>query len=89
MRAVGAALRVDAVVAAREGLAALAERAVGAALANRCFNLGWAERMRHSRAVIVTAPGRRGFLETFGISVPNESGSRTAQPELDGAVRQE
>jgi DNA-binding transcriptional ArsR family regulator len=63
--------------------------AVGAALANRCFNLGWAERMRHSRAVIVTAPGRRGFLETFGISVPNESGSRTAQPELDGAVRQE
>ena len=49
--------------------------AVGAALANRCFDLGWAARMRHSRAVIVTASGRRGFLETFGIEVPNESGN--------------
>jgi hypothetical protein len=29
--------------------------------------------MRHSRAVIVTSSGRRGFLETFGIEVPEES----------------
>src|SRR3984893_10696335 len=33
----------------------------------RCFDLGWTERMKHSRAVIVTASGKRGFLETFGI----------------------
>jgi len=44
--------------------------AVGAALTKRCFELGWTERMRQSSAVIVTASGRRGFLETFGIGVP-------------------
>jgi DNA-binding transcriptional ArsR family regulator len=43
--------------------------ALGAALTKRCFDLGWTERIKHSRAVIVTASGRRGFWETFGISV--------------------
>jgi hypothetical protein len=47
--------------------------AVGAALTNRYFDLGWAERMAHSRAVIVTPLGKRGFLETFGIGVPEEN----------------
>src|SRR6266852_2759842 len=47
--------------------------AVGAALTKRCFDLGWTERMKHSRAVIVTASGKRGFLETFGIGVPEGS----------------
>ena len=46
--------------------------AVGAALTNRCFELGWTERMKHSRAVVVTAPGKRGFLETFGIMIAEE-----------------
>jgi DNA-binding transcriptional ArsR family regulator len=46
--------------------------AVGAALTQRCFDLGWTERMKRGRAVIVTAPGKRGFLETFGISVSEE-----------------
>ena len=41
--------------------------AVGAALAARCFELGWVGRMRDSRAVIVTPEGRREFSETFGI----------------------
>ncbi len=48
--------------------------AVGAALANRCFDLGWTERIKHTRAVIVTASGRRGLLEAFGITVPEENG---------------
>jgi DNA-binding transcriptional ArsR family regulator len=47
--------------------------AAGAALTKRYFDLGWIERIRHSRAVIVTSSGRRGFLETFGIEVPEES----------------
>jgi DNA-binding transcriptional ArsR family regulator len=51
--------------------------ALGAALTRRCFDLGWTERMKDSRAVIVTASGQRGFLEIFGISAPEESGSRT------------
>src|SRR6266446_2972017 len=45
--------------------------AVGAALANRCFDLDWTERMRNSRAVIITPLGRRGFSETFSI-VPDD-----------------
>jgi hypothetical protein len=45
---------------------------VGAALTERCFDLGWTERARRSSAVIVTASGKHGFLETFGIDVPDE-----------------
>jgi len=51
--------------------------ALGAALTKRCFDFGWTERMKHSRAVIVTASGKRGFLETFGIDFPGpQSGSQ-------------
>jgi len=45
---------------------------LGAALTKRCFDLGWIEQTKHSGAVIVTPPGQRGFLETFGIGVPEE-----------------
>jgi DNA-binding transcriptional ArsR family regulator len=41
--------------------------AIGAALANRCFDLGWAGRMKDSRAVIITGSGRKGFMDVFGI----------------------
>ena len=51
--------------------------AVGAALTRRCFDLGWTERLKHSRAVIVTASGKRGFLETFGIVLPRENNKLT------------
>jgi DNA-binding transcriptional ArsR family regulator len=50
--------------------------AVGAALAKRCFDLGWTERMKHSRAVFVTPSGKHGFLETFGINVSDEGENR-------------
>ena len=43
--------------------------AVGAALANRCFELGWVERVRDSRALNITPTGRRGFMEAFELSV--------------------
>ena len=46
--------------------------AVGAALTKRCFDLGWTERMKQGGAVAVTALGKRGFRETFGIDVPEE-----------------
>lgn len=49
--------------------------AVGAALTKRCFDLGWTERMKSSGAVIVTASGKHGFLEMFGIDVPEETGN--------------
>lgn len=50
---------------------------VGAAITRRCFDLGWTERVKHSSAVTVTAAGKRGFRETFGIDLrypPGASG---------------
>ncbi len=41
---------------------------LGAALALRCFELGWIERQRDSRAVAISRTGRQGFTEVFGIA---------------------
>src|SRR6059036_1561857 len=46
---------------------------VGAALTKRCFDLGWTQRMKNSRAVIVTVSGKRGFFEIFGIGVSEQN----------------
>ncbi len=43
--------------------------AVGAALAQRCFELKWIERVRDSRALTITPAGRRGLMDTFALSV--------------------
>jgi DNA-binding transcriptional ArsR family regulator len=43
--------------------------ALGAAVGSRCFELGWIERQREGRAVTITAAGRRGFRENFGIEL--------------------
>ncbi len=43
--------------------------AVGAALASRCFALGWIERLPDSRALAITPAGRQGLMETFALSV--------------------
>ena len=44
--------------------------AVGAALACRCFELGWIKRVEGSRALTVTHRGRIGFLHAFGVTHP-------------------
>jgi DNA-binding transcriptional ArsR family regulator len=41
--------------------------ALGAALAARCFALGWIRRQEGSRAVTVTPAGERGFRQSFGM----------------------
>jgi len=43
--------------------------ALGAALADRCFELKWIERVRDSRALTITPAGRRGLLETFALAM--------------------
>ncbi len=43
--------------------------AIGAALANRCFELGWVERMRDKRGLKITASGERGLLKVFDLSL--------------------
>lgn len=40
---------------------------IGAALAARCFDLGWIERRRDSRALTITRAGEQGFVERFGL----------------------
>jgi DNA-binding transcriptional ArsR family regulator len=42
---------------------------LGAALATRCFELGWIERRAENRAVIITEAGRSGFSESFGLDL--------------------
>lgn len=42
---------------------------LGVDLARRCFDLGWVERRRDSRAVDLTVKGRRGFEERFGVAL--------------------
>jgi DNA-binding transcriptional ArsR family regulator len=42
---------------------------LGAALAARCFKLGWIEREQESRAVAITGAGRSGFADRFGIEL--------------------
>jgi len=43
--------------------------AVGAALAQRCFALGWIQRIKDSRAVAITPSGCDGFLANFGVEI--------------------
>ncbi len=43
--------------------------ALGAAFAQRCFDLGWIERLRHGRAVVPTNAGRRGFHKAFALKL--------------------
>src|SRR5262249_25559757 len=43
--------------------------AVGAALAQRCLDLKWVERVRDHRALTITPAGRRGFQEFFALSI--------------------
>jgi DNA-binding transcriptional ArsR family regulator len=43
--------------------------AVGAAIACRCFELKWIERVGGSRALTITPAGRRGLMSMFGLSV--------------------
>jgi DNA-binding transcriptional ArsR family regulator len=56
--------------------------ALGAAITRRFFDLGWMERMKHSQAVIVTPPGRRGFLKTFGIDASGPGDRRIHESTL-------
>jgi DNA-binding transcriptional ArsR family regulator len=47
---------------------------VGAALTKRYFDLGWIERIKDSRAVMVTAAGKRGFSDIFGVELSDGGG---------------
>jgi DNA-binding transcriptional ArsR family regulator len=42
---------------------------VGAALARRCFDLGWLRHLPASRALLITPKGRRGLGDVFGLTL--------------------
>jgi DNA-binding transcriptional ArsR family regulator len=44
---------------------------VGAKLCQRCLKLGWIKRLESTRALEITAHGRRGFAEWFGMDFSN------------------
>jgi DNA-binding transcriptional ArsR family regulator len=61
--------------------------AVGAAIASRCFELKWIERIGESRALTVTSAGRRGLMSAFGLSTWRAAPSavdRAIRPRTDG-----
>jgi hypothetical protein len=60
---------------------------VGAALAARCFELGWIERLRDTRAIAISPAGRRGFAETFGIEQIDAKGLSFKELALDGVAQ--
>ena len=50
--------------------------AVGAAIAARCFELSWVERVRDSRAVAITSSGCRGLMAVFDLAISDDLGIR-------------
>jgi DNA-binding transcriptional ArsR family regulator len=46
--------------------------AVGAAIAARCFDLGWIARQRDSRALTILPAGRDGLAKVFGVCLDPE-----------------
>jgi DNA-binding transcriptional ArsR family regulator len=49
--------------------------ALGAAIAARCFDLGWIERGKLDRSVVVTPKGRAGLTATFGLRGDSPAGA--------------
>lgn len=51
---------------------------LGAAMAERCFDLGWLERRKDSRAVTLTAAGSKGLARLFDLT-PDQIAATTAE----------
>jgi DNA-binding transcriptional ArsR family regulator len=51
--------------------------AVGAALANRLLDLKWIERVRDSRALVITPTGRRNLMQVFALSLHHTDPARS------------
>jgi DNA-binding transcriptional ArsR family regulator len=61
--------------------------AVGAALAARCFDLGWFKRQRDTRALKIMPAGRDGLAEIFGLTLPDLEREPPRRAERVAALR--
>ena len=52
---------------------------LGAALCRRFVDLGWIERRRDTRALVITAAGQGGFAERFGLDLAGAIGPRQSR----------
>ncbi len=51
---------------------------VGAQIWRRCLELGWLTRQRDSRALRLTAAGKSGLLDSFGVELTHEGQERSS-----------
>jgi hypothetical protein len=60
---------------------------VGAEIWRRCLDLGWLVRERDSRALRLTAAGKTGLFDTFGVDLSREGLERSKQIDLASAAK--
>jgi DNA-binding transcriptional ArsR family regulator len=60
---------------------------VGAEICRCCFERGWLVRQRDSRALRLTAAGRRGLVETFAVRLQDDGHLRPKWPVSSGTAK--
>jgi len=60
---------------------------VGAQIWRRCLELGWLTRQRDTRALRLTAAGKAGLLDTFGVDLAHDGRERSKPADVAAAVR--
>jgi len=60
---------------------------VGAAIWHRCLELGWLTRQRDTRALRLTAAGKAGLLDTFGVDLAHDGRELSKPAEVATAAR--
>src|SRR5262249_28129249 len=61
---------------------------VGAQIWRRCLELGWLIRERDSRALRLTAVGKTGLFDTFGVELSREGLEGSQQVDVAAAARE-
>ena len=60
---------------------------VGAQIWRRCLELGWLTRQRDTRALRLTAAGKAGLLDTFGVDLAHDGRELSKPAEVATAAR--
>lgn len=60
---------------------------VGAAIWRRCLELGWLTRQRDTRALRLTAAGKAGLLDSFGVDLAHDGHERSKPADVAPAAR--